>query len=404
MDIDVKNMFSIRFRAVLLVLLLPFASNAQGLGDEMQSLHGVLGQLYEQMMPLCSNLLAVGQGIAGFGAIWYIASRVWRHIANAEPIDFYPLFRPFVIGFCIMIFPSVLALINGIMKPTVTATAAMVSGSNNAVAVLLKEKEKAIKETDPWKMYVGTAGTGDRDRWYKYTHEGADPSDEGMLAGIGNDVKFAMEKASYSFLNSVKEWMSEVLRVLFESAALCIDTLRTFQLVVLSILGPLVFGIAVFDGFQHTLTVWLARYINIYLWLPVANIFGSIIGKIQELMLKLDLSQVQATGDTFFSRTDMSYLIFMIIGIIGYFTVPSVANYIVHAGGGGALAQKATSLFSSSTSSVVSKGSQGTAMVMDAMGNAAGRMSQSMSSSSASSPYFEDKGSYNSDRLKGNSK
>ncbi|KAF2328138.1 conjugative transposon protein TraJ [Flavobacterium ginsenosidimutans] len=384
-------------------LLMPFAGQAQGLGDDMQSLHSVLERLYDEMMPLCGNLLAVGQGIAGFGTIWYIASRVWRQIANAEPIDFYPLFRPFVIGFCIMIFPSVLALINGVMKPTVTATAAMVTGSNNAVAVLLKEKEKAVRETDPWKMYVGVSGAGDRDRWYKYTHD-EDPSDEGMLAGIGNDVKFAMEKASYSFRNSVKEWMSEVLRVLFEAAALCIDTLRTFQLVVLSILGPLVFGIAVFDGFQHTLTVWLARYINIYLWLPVANIFGSIIGKIQELMLRLDLSQVQSTGDTFFSRTDMAYLIFMIIGIIGYFTVPSVANYIVHAAGGGALGQKVTGLLGSSASSAVSKTSLGAGMAMDAMGNAAGRMSQSMPASSAGSPYFEEKGNYMGDKLKGNSK
>nr|WP_242670897.1 conjugative transposon protein TraJ [Flavobacterium sp. IB48] len=368
----------------------------------MQSLHSVLDQLYDEMMPLCSNLIAVGQGIAGFGAIWYIASRVWRHIANADPIDFYPLFRPFVIGFCIMIFPSVLSLINGVMKPTVTATAAMVSGSNNAVAVLLKEKEKAIKETDPWKMYVGATGTGDRDKWYKYTHD-EDPSDESMLAGIGNDVKFAMEKASYNFRNSIKEWMSEVLRVLFEAAALCIDTLRTFQLVVLSILGPLVFGIAVFDGFQHTLTVWLARYINIYLWLPVANIFGSIIGKIQELMLKLDLSQVQSTGDTFFSRTDMAYLIFMIIGIIGYFTVPSVANYIVHAAGGGALGQKVTSLFGSSSSTMVTRTTQGAGMVLDAMGDADTRMTRSMSSSAGSSPYFVEKGNYMSDKLKGNS-
>lgn len=390
--------------AILIMVLLPWSIAAQGLGDEMNSLHGVLDQLYDEMMPLCSSLTAVGQGIAGFGTIWYISSRVWRHIASAEPIDFYPLFRPFVIGFCIMIFPSVLALINGVMKPTVTATAAMVTGSNNAVAVLLKEKEKAIKETDPWKMYIGAAGTGDRDRWYKYTHEGADPSDESMLAGIGNDVKFAMEKASYSFRNSVKEWLSEVLRVLFEAAALCIDTLRTFQLVVLSILGPLVFGIAVFDGFQHTLTVWLARYVNIYLWLPVANIFGSIIGKIQELMLKLDLSQVQATGDTFFSRTDMSYLIFMIIGIIGYFTVPSVANYIVHAGGGGALGHKVTSMFGSSANSVVRTSSNAVGMAADAMGDADRRMTSSMAATAGSSPYFQDKGNYMNDRLKGNSK
>ncbi len=72
----------------------------------------------------------------------------------------------------------------------------------------------------------------------------------------------------------------------------------------------------------------------------MANIFGSIIGKIQEKMLMVDISQINQTGDTFFSRTDVAYLVFMIIGIVGYFTVPSVANYIVHAAGGGALGQK----------------------------------------------------------------
>ena len=385
------------------IMLLPISGRAQGLGAEIGSLHSVLENLYDEMMPLCGNLIGVGQGIAGFAAIWYIASRVWRHIANAEPIDFYPLFRPFVIGFCIMIFPSVLYLINGVMKPTVTATAAMMQGSNKAIDVLLKEKEKAIKGSDPWKMYVGISGTGDRDKWYKYTHD-EDPAKENMLASIGNDVKFAMEKASYNFRNSVKEWVSEVLRILFEASSLCIDTLRTFQLVVLSILGPLVFGIAVFDGFQHTLTVWLARYINIYLWLPVANIFGSIIGKIQEQMIKLDIGQINQSGDTFFSRTDMGYMIFMIIGIVGYFTVPSVANYIVHAGGGGALGQKVTSIFGNSATSVMTRTSQGAGMIMDSMGNAAGKMTQSMSSSSASSPYFEEKGNYMSDKLKGNSK
>jgi conjugative transposon TraJ protein len=384
-------------------MVVPITSRAQGLADDMNSLHGVLDQLYDEMMPLCSNLLGVGQGIAGFGAIWYIASRVWRHIANAEPIDFYPLFRPFVIGFCIMIFPSVLDMINGVMKPTVTATASMVEGSNKAIALLLQKKEEAIKSTDAWQMYVGEDGSGDRDRWYKYTHDDADPSDEGTFEGIGNDVKFAMSKASFNFRNSVKEWMSEVLMVLFEAAALCIDTLRTFQLVVLSILGPLVFGISVFDGFQHTLTVWLARYINIYLWLPVANIFGSIIGKIQEKMLQLDIGQVNDYGDTFFSRTDMAYLVFMIIGIVGYFTVPSVANYIVHAGGGGALGQKVTSIFSSSTNAVVNTTSAGAGMVGDAMGNATGRMTQSMSGSGSSAPYFKDKESYMGDKLKGNS-
>jgi len=400
------------FWAILKVaagLTLPITAGAQNLDTRVKGLHAVLDQLYTDMLPLCSQLIGVGRGIAGFAATWYIASRVWRHIANAEPIDFYPLFRPFVIGFAIIIFPSVLDMINGVMKPTVTATAAMVTGSDQAITVLLKKKEEAIKGSTVWQMYVGTTGSGDQDKWYKYTHPGSNPGDQGLIEGVSNDIKFAMSKASYNFRNSVKEWLSEVLRILYEAAALCINTIRTFYLVVLSILGPLVFGIAVFDGFQHTLTVWLSRYINIYLWLPVANIFGSIIGKIQEKMITLDIGQVQGSGETFFSSTDTAYLVFMIIGIIGYFTVPSVANYIVHAGGGNALLYKASSVITNSTG-VAGNSLSGTAsMVAGSFGNAQENRGGNMNSSGSSAGHSNKgtapggAGHYMQDKLTGKS-
>lgn len=378
--------------AIAMVVIMPKILFAQsgGFADDIKSLHQVLEQLYTEMLPLCSKLIGVGRGIAGFAATWYIGSRVWRHIANAEPIDFYPLFRPFVLGFAVIIFPSVIAMINGVMNPTVTGTAAMVTDSNKAIEVLLQKKEEAIKKSDVWKMYVGETGSGDRDKWYKYTHPNEDVSKEGFFASVGNDIKFAMAKASYNFRNSIKQWMSEVLRILFEAASLCINTIRTFYLIVLAILGPLVFGIAVFDGFQHTLTVWIARYINIFLWLPVSNIFGSIIGKIQENMLKVDIAQVQDYGDTFFSPTDTSYLIFMIIGIVGYFTVPSVANYIVHAGGGNTLLYKVTSLTSNSSRNIINTASSGAGMVADSFGNAKSNTVGSMASNGVSGGYFNE--------------
>jgi conjugative transposon TraJ protein len=333
-------------------LLLPNFSNAQGMVGEIESFQSVLDTLYEEMLPMCSQLIDVGRGLAGFAAMWYIASRVWKHIANAEPIDFYPLLRPFALGMAIMMFPTVITIINSVLKPTVTGTAAMVDGSNNSVAYLLKMKEEAIRKSPLWQMYVGVDGEGDKAKWYRYTHPEGD--EEGFLEGIGNDVRFAMAKASYNFRNSIKQWMSELLHVLYQAAALCINTIRTFYLIILAILGPLIFGISVFDGLQHTLAVWLARYINVFLWLPVANIFGSMIGKIQENMLKMDINQVNQYGDTFFSSTDSAYLIFMVIGIIGYWTVPSIANYIVHAGGGHTLLYKANNLFSRGANSTVS--------------------------------------------------
>lgn len=331
----------------LIGILFPLFSRADGLADDIHGLQGVLDKVYDDMLPMCSQLIGVARGIAGFGALWYIAARVWRHLANAEEVDLYPLLRPFALGMAILLFPAVIGLINGVMKPTVSATAGMVKNSDAAIAKLLEQKQAAIEKTDTWQMYVGDDGEGDRDKWYKYTHPD-DPTgkEEGMISGLGNDVKFAMDKASFKFRNSVKQWMSEILQVVFEAAALCINTIRTFYLVVLAILGPLVFGLSVFDGFQHTLTSWLSRYINVFLWLPVGNIFGSIIGKVQENMLKLDIEQVQSAGDTFFSSTDTAYLIFLLIGIIGYFTVPAVTGFIIHPGGSNGLLNKVTNLTS----------------------------------------------------------
>lgn len=381
----------VRVMLCMTVGMFPEVLLAQSSGNEIGGLQQVLQQLYDEMLPLCSQLIGVGRGLAGFAAIWYIASRVWGHISRAEPIDFYPLFRPFVIGFAVLIFPSVIAMINGVLSPTVTATAAMVDNSDAAISNLLKQKQEAIEKSSIWQMYVGENGSGDRDKWYQYTHPGEDPSDEGWMEGIGNDIKFAMAKASYNFRNSVKEWMSEVLHVLYMAAALCINTIRTFYLIVLAILGPLVFGIAVFDGLSHTLMIWIARYINIFLWLPVANIFGSIIGKVQEKMIALDIQQINQNGDTFFSTADTAYLIFMIIGIIGYFSVPSVANYIVHAGGGNTLLYKVNSVFSSSASKTINTVSGSVGMVADSFGNTANRISNSMTNNGVSDNYFKDR-------------
>ena len=337
----------------------PLFSKADGLATDIQGLQGTLNGVYNDMLPMCGQLIGVGQAIAGFGALWYIGARVWRQIASAEPIDFYPLLRPFALGMAILLFPTVIAVINGIMSPTVSATGNMVQNSDMAIARLLQAKEAAVEKTDAWQAYVGEGGSGDEDRWYKYTHpnDPAGDGNKGMINGISNDMKFWMDKQSYNFRNTIKQWMSEVLQVCYEAAALCINTIRTFYLIVLAILGPIVLGLSVFDGFQHTLTTWLAKYINVFLWLPVANIFGAIIGKVQENMLKLDISQLQNSGDTFFSSTDTAYLIFLIIGIIGYFTVPSVANYIVHAGGGNGLLQKVNTMVSHAANTTMQAGS-----------------------------------------------
>jgi conjugative transposon TraJ protein len=316
-----KKMIKVLLCAVL-CFLVPAFSMAQDSYEGFHGLQQVLENLYDQMIPLCGQLIGVGRALAGFAAIWYIASRVWKHLSRAEPIDFYPLLRPFAIGFCIAVFPMVLNLLNGILQPTVAATDAMVMNTNQALYAMLDGKEQEIQQ------FQNPALNPDEDpsHWYQYSHPDVPAS---PTPDSGNPIANAL--SAFSVKNLIKTWIAEILEFFYKCAALCIDTIRTFKLVVLAILGPIAFGLSVFDGFQHTLRNWLARYINVFLWLPVANIFGAITAKIQLNMMMLEASG--GNTDPFFGETNSAYLIFLLIAIIGYFTVPSIAGYIVHAGG-----------------------------------------------------------------------
>ena len=40
---------------------------------EFDNLHRILLSLYEEMMPLCSDMAGVAKGLAGLGALFYVA-------------------------------------------------------------------------------------------------------------------------------------------------------------------------------------------------------------------------------------------------------------------------------------------------------------------------------------------
>jgi conjugative transposon TraJ protein len=332
-----RKIFRIAFMAAV-AMVTPVFSHAQGVAGDLQSLQEVLDNLYNQMMPMCSGMIGVAQGIAGFAALWYIAARVWKRIAAAETVDIYPLLRPFAIGFCIMFFPYVLNLMNGVLQPCVTATQSMATNSNQAIATLLVNQE-----TPPDPQQQGaTTMNGEPDKWYQYSHPDG-------TTGTTQTTNMSDQFSGWGWKNMIKKAIAELLNVLFEAAALCIDTIRTFKLIVLAILGPLCFGLSVFDGFQHTLKEWIARYVNVYMWLPVANIFGAIIAKIQVNMIRLE--QSGGASNPHFADTNTAYLIFLVIGIVGYFTVPGIAGYIMNVGSH-ALFSRTSALASMATSYV----------------------------------------------------
>lgn len=295
---------------------------------EWNNLHELLRSLYDEMLPLSADMATVAKGIAGLGALFYVALKVWQALSRAEPIDVFPLLRPFAIGLAIMFFPTiVLGTINAVMSPVVKGTHAMLE--NQVLDLNKLQEQKDLLEREAMLRNPETAYLVSDEEFDKKLDElGWSPSDLVAMSGM------YLDRQAYKIEKAIKEWFRNLLEILFQASALVIDTIRTFFLIVLSILGPIAFAISVWDGFQSTLTQWLTRYISVYLWLPIADMFSSMLAKIQSLIIERDIDML--ADPTYIPDTSNTvYIIFMIIGIVGYFTVPKVAGWVIQAGGAG---------------------------------------------------------------------
>ena len=274
------------------------------------SLHGILRKLYDEMTELCQPMMTLATAIAALGALFYIAYRVWQSLSRAEPVDVFGMLRPFCLGICILFFDViVLGSLNGILSPVVQGTGAMLHDQTFDVRKFQEEKDRLLSE-----MPLKVAVTGE-----------FNPTDEELekeIADMGwNGEDYAVMQRmshtcySFSLQSIVQTIMRKVMEFLFRAASLVVDTIRTFFLIVLSVLG----------------------HISVYLWLPISDLLGVMLARIQTLVLQSEMEMIQDPLSVFSPDGSTAiYLVFMLIGLVGYFCVPTVANWVVQAGGMGA--------------------------------------------------------------------
>ena len=170
------------------------------------NLHQILRSLYEQMMPLCGDMAGVAKGIAGLGALFYVAYRVWQSLARAEPIDVFPMLRPFAIGLCIMFFPTVvLGTINSIMSPVVQGTAKMLEAETLDMNRYREQKDKL--EYEAMMRNPETAYLVSNEEFDKQLEElGWSPGDMVTMAGM------YIERGMYNMKKGIRDTRSDSLR------------------------------------------------------------------------------------------------------------------------------------------------------------------------------------------------
>lgn len=282
-----------------------------------------LDGIYTDMLKLTAQFVNLGRAVGAFGALLYISSRVWGHLIRTEPIDFYPLLRPFAIGLAILLFPQLCGSLRGVTMAVSHGTDAIRLAQQKEVASLTKDRDKLAEEKHNAAVFQ------------------INQENEEKLKGLGQfdlgqQTKLAFNQVQYTVGQNFREWIKDILELAAMAAKLAISLISTFLLIILSVAGPLAFGIAIIPGFGGGIMKWLGYFITISFWVPVANIYATMLSHVQIMLLKRNIEYLQTNNSP--DVADMGYLLLLVLAIVGYIMVPKAADMLVDGSGVGSAA------------------------------------------------------------------
>jgi conjugative transposon TraJ protein len=265
-------------------------------------------------------LVDMARAIGGIAAFFYISKRIYEELIADNPISLLPLLRPFAF---VLVLSFWGVFVNLLMVPTKglsSLSEAIYADKKHIVAQRLKEKQNAILAVD---LPI----------FYENQEKEAALWDKGinLLLTTYNIVtgRAIQNQISFYIMNT----MRQVLESVFEAIVYLIAFLRTIFCVLLVIFGPLVFALSVFDGFQDNYLQWIARFINVNLYLPIALLILSLV---QEVLIYVLEWEIMTINSMLIYQPQLFYvtnLVVPICGIVGLSMVPKIASWIVQASG-----------------------------------------------------------------------
>ena len=265
-------------------------------------------------------LVDMARAIGGIAAFFYISKRIYEELIADNPISLLPLLRPFAF---VLVLSFWGVFVNLLMVPTKglsSLSEAIYADKKHIVAQRLEEKQKAILAVDLPIFYENEEK--EAALWDKGINLLLTSYNIMTGRAIRNQINFYMMDA-----------IRQVLESMFEGIVYLIAFLRTIFCVLLVIFGPLVFALSIFDGFQDNYLQWIARFINVNLYLPIALLILSLV---QEVLIYVLEWEITVINSMLIYQPQLFYvtnLVVPICGIVGLGMVPKIASWIVQASG-----------------------------------------------------------------------
>ena len=265
-------------------------------------------------------LVDMARAIGGIAAFFYISKRIYEQLIADNPVSILPLLRPFALVLVITFWGPFVNLLLVPTKGLTKLSESVYADKKHIVKQRLEDKQQAILAANIPVFYEKEEQVAAL----------CDKVINQMLTSYNNITGRAIQNQINFYVMDV---LRQVLESFFEVLVYLIAFLRTVFCVLLVIFGPLVFAISIFDGFQDNYLQWIARFVNVNLYLPIALLILSLVQEILIFVLELEIAQINAMPIYLPQQFYVSNLIVPICGIIGMAMVPKIASWIIQASG-----------------------------------------------------------------------
>lgn len=277
--------------------------------------------LFLEIYPSCTHLVGYASVLGGTFTLIYILINLNKTWGRGEPVDIQSYYHPIFMAILIYSLPIFIPMVELMLSPLKTVTVSLVETENQNIEDLVKTYNEELKKAEEKKITENN--------------------------GVKEDDLDLIDTAILKVRDMFVQLIQIIIAVARSIAVLILAVLSTFYRITICLLSPIVIAISILPAFKDSAISLLKRYINVYLYVPLANVLSFIVAKVNTLYLNDSITKVRA-GDLTASTDDLtgmlSILSISIMALIGYFSIPTLAGWIVESSGGGAMTSGANKL------------------------------------------------------------
>lgn len=284
------------------------------------TLHELLEQVRMSTLKDVDLTLSLAKGIALIGALFFVAKETYTVLADPRrSINLYMMMKPLLLALIITGFSTI------VIEPLDTIMGSVAKGMSGLVDAKDEIFELKKKELESLKILQLTESMIKEDMTSEELIDAAKESEETMSW-------FKKLRATISIENFKKQFLSLVstlLNIISTGVRATIYTITTYFLIILAMFGPFSFAAECYPNWQGTVNHWLTMYVTIWLWVPITDIFTSIINGIQIFMIEQTITELKTGVSDVGLYNDTLLMGMQIVGIIGYLCIPTVSAWLI---------------------------------------------------------------------------